>query len=258
MRRQARRALDGRQVARLPVARQGIVEEVGEARATAAASPGVQVARRPPAQSGAVGSRRQSASLSLAGHVAGAGRRVGAGSGDAGRGRSRQARQNGVKTLNGSPARVFTSQGSNSRLALRLSATTPRWVEATASAAHRARASPGRRRGSSRPLRRSHSRRQLGDDLLGRAAPQDQPRAQGAQRRVERVQAVMQPPARGGARRAARPRSPRPAHRPAARRGPTRGPRSAPDCRPGGGRCETRRWKPTCRRHTIRRTSRDG
>ena len=95
-------------------------------RVAAPASPGTQVAPKPPAQSGARGGSRHAASLSLAGHVPGAGNCLGAGSGRSGAARPRQARQNGVNTLYGSPPSVFTSHGSNRRLPFRLSAATPR------------------------------------------------------------------------------------------------------------------------------------
>ena len=141
-------------------------------RVIAPASPGAQLAPRPPDQSGALGGSRQAASRSEAGQISGAGSSR-ARAGRPGEGRLRQARQNAVKTLKGWPASVFTSHGSNSRLALRLSAATPRWDNACFKRVSRSReplivdAVPVDRAGIAFGGQGS-------DDLLGRSAAQDQ------------------------------------------------------------------------------------
>ena len=144
---------------------------------------------------------------------------AGAGSGRSGEARPRQARQNGVKTLNGSPPSVFTSHGSNSRLAFRLSAATSAGDEGLLQScitfaralvvdavpvdrlgvALRRRARPG----PARPARGAGS-----GGSPGRAARRPAPAGCGA--------ATSARPRPAGA----RPRSPRRARRAARRRGP--------------------------------------
>ena len=83
----------------------------------APASPGVHVSRRPPAQFGLVGRRlRLSCVVGLGDAGASAARSdLGLGSGSEGSPSARAVRQNGVNTLNGSPALVLISHGSTSR-----------------------------------------------------------------------------------------------------------------------------------------------